>query len=229
MRNIILLEILSIYRALHVTVPLIIVPSIILCLSIFTKLDQRIFIFSSVYSMQLLILMLPLLLSEIVKGGWRVMYQADVLYEPIKVIPVIIFSSLLLTLPTVAIFIILYTILLHNLFSFGILISLIGICLFSYSFGSFLKTFINDQTSAIIICILYEALLLPFAIQICLYSEQNPLSIMWPILMSMNTVVNPIMEHLMFEQIVFSVIECFFTYFLLVVTTSWLLNKRIKL
>ncbi len=120
MRSLLLLEFLNMYRALHIIIPILILPTIILCSSIFLPFDQGIFIFSSVFSMQMLMLLSPLLLSEILKGGWRLIYQAGIIYDTFKVIPTIIFSSIIIALPAVSIFASLYTILVSNLFSLTI-------------------------------------------------------------------------------------------------------------
>ncbi|MEM3156478.1 MAG: hypothetical protein QXZ49_00990 [Nitrososphaerota archaeon] len=227
MRSLLLLEFLNMYRALHIIIPILILPTIILCSSIFLPFDQGIFIFSSVFSMQMLMLLSPLLLSEILKGGWRLIYQAGIIYDTFKVIPTIIFSSIIIALPAVSIFASLYTILLSNLFSLTIFISLLSICLFSYAVGSFFKALLNDQIHALILCILYEVVLLPFTMIINYYPTQNFSGMMWPLLILINNIVNPSVVHIEFELI--SNIECFSAYFFLVIISSWLLCRRIKL
>lgn len=223
------LELLNMYRALHIIIPILSLPSIILCSSIFLPFDQGIFIFSSVFSIQTLMVISPSLLSEILKGGWRLIYQVGIIHEVLKVIPVIIFSSIIITLPAVSIFTSLYTILLNNLFSLTIFISLLSICLFSYAVGSLFKALIDDQIQTLILCILYEVVLLPFTIIINYYPSQNFSGIVWPLLGLINIVVNPSVVHLESGIALISNIKCFLIYFLLVGISSWLLCKRIKL
>jgi len=221
LRSLLFLEFLGIFRRLF-TYILIIIPSAILLLSGMFFPDRSVFIFTSIFVLQLLLLVSPILLSELMNGGWRLLYQAGILHEPQKIVSVILFSSIIITAPPVSLFTSLYFFAFHSDPSLYTSVSFLMIGLLSCALGIFFKSLVNDQAVALAASIVYQAFLLPSIYVTRLYPEINYLTALWPIIALMNGVINvaetqPIL------------IESFIVYLLLIIASAWLLFKKVKL
>jgi len=228
--SLLLLEFRGIFRRLYISIPIIIVPSIILYFSALFSLSRSVFTFSGVFVLQLLLLVSPIFLSELIRGGWRLLYQAGLFNKLSKTVLVIMFSSVIMTAPSVSLFTVVYFLLVHNnVLPFLTFIFLLVIGILSYSLGTFIKVLLNDYGGAFIVCLIYEAFLLPSLFMNYLYPDINFLTTFWPVLMLMNSVINISDTQHILELILISNFESFIIYLLLTIVSSWLLVRRVKL
>ena len=230
MKSLLLMEFWGIFRRLHVSLPIIILPLIILYFSTIFPVDRAVFIFSSVFALQLLLLISPILLSELLRGGWRLLYQAGIFNKTSKIVPIILLSPIPIITPTVSLFTIVYSLLLPNSFwSFLTFVSLLMIGILSYSLGTFFKALLNEEAGALIAGLTYEAFLLPSFLASYLYPNLNALTALWPALMLMNSITDITNMQPRLELALISIIETLIVYLLLSIVSSWLLTKQVKL
>lgn len=230
MRSILLMEFWGTFRRLHISLPIIILPSIILYFSTFFPVDRPVFLFSSVFILQLLLLISPILSSELLRGGWRLLYQAGIFNKTSKITLLILLSPIPMITPTVFLFTIVYFLLLPNSFwsSFKF-VSLLMIGILSYSLGTFFKGLVGGDDGALIACLTYEAFLLPSFLASYLYPNLNALTTLWPGLMLMNSIIDIMNTQPRLELAMISSLETLIIYFLLSIASSWLLTRRVNL